>query len=180
MADHSHLVALTKQNNLTVAQFNDLAAVPPEAEWFANLDSAQTRRAYKNDIGEFMRFTGIERPEQFRDIARAILGNTYELSLVICSDTLAQRMNQQYRNKSYTPNVLSFSLMTDTGEIFLNLRASEREAKKYNLTLTNRVAYLFIHACVHLAGHDHGREMDKLEKRFLKRFGYTHPVDDTA
>ena len=71
MANHSHLVALTKQNNLTAAQFNDLAAVPPEAEWFANLDSAQTRRAYKNDIGEFMRFTGISRPEQFRDIARS-------------------------------------------------------------------------------------------------------------
>jgi integrase/recombinase XerD len=56
---------------LTAAEFLKLATVPPEAEWFANLDSAQTRRAYRNDIGEFMHFAGISSPEQFRDITRA-------------------------------------------------------------------------------------------------------------
>jgi len=62
---HGHGVVLTAE------QFQSLATVPPDAEWFANLDSEQTRRAYRNDIGEFMRFVGINLPEQFRDITRA-------------------------------------------------------------------------------------------------------------
>ena len=49
-------------------EFRGLAEMPPEAEWFANLDSARTRAAYKIDVGEFMRFVGIARPEEFRDV----------------------------------------------------------------------------------------------------------------
>jgi hypothetical protein len=47
-----------------------LADVPPEAQWLANLSSAQTRRAYPSDIGSFMRFVGIQSPEEFRTMAR--------------------------------------------------------------------------------------------------------------
>jgi integrase/recombinase XerD len=56
---------------LNVAQFRGLSAVPPESEWFANLDSEQTRRAYRNDISEFMLFAAIDRPEQLRHVVRA-------------------------------------------------------------------------------------------------------------
>jgi site-specific recombinase XerD len=45
--------------------------VPPEIEWFANLDNASTRRAYQNALKDFMQFAGIERPEEFRTVARA-------------------------------------------------------------------------------------------------------------
>ena len=44
--------------------------VPPEAQWFANLDSAQTRRAYQNDLRAFMAFTGINQPQEFRSVTR--------------------------------------------------------------------------------------------------------------
>lgn len=64
-------VTTSRDQLLTAQQFQSLSGVPPEAEWFANLDSEQTRRAYRNDIGEFMRFVGINSPEQFRDITRA-------------------------------------------------------------------------------------------------------------
>ena len=56
---------------LTAPEFARLADVPPEAQWFANLDSAQTRRAYQNDLNAFMRFTGIVQPEEFRSITRS-------------------------------------------------------------------------------------------------------------
>ena len=55
---------------LTAPEFQRLAQVPPEAQWFANLDSAQTRRAYQNDIKAFMAFVGITQPEEFRSVAR--------------------------------------------------------------------------------------------------------------
>ena len=56
---------------LTQSDFSQLADVPPEAQWFANLDSDQTRRAYKNDLQAFMAFTGIMRPGEFRLITRS-------------------------------------------------------------------------------------------------------------
>ena len=56
---------------LTAAEFHQLADVPPEVEWFANLSNASTRRAYENAIKDFMRFTGIVRPEEFRTVTRA-------------------------------------------------------------------------------------------------------------
>jgi site-specific recombinase XerD len=55
---------------LTAEQFHRLADVPPEAQWFANLASAQTRRAYQSDIKAFMAFVGIQSPEEFRTVAR--------------------------------------------------------------------------------------------------------------
>ena len=58
---------------LTAAQFQQLADVPPALTWFANIDNPQTRRAYQADLREFMAFTGITAPEQFRTVTRAHL-----------------------------------------------------------------------------------------------------------
>ena len=56
---------------LVRAEFHRLANVPPETEWFANIDNERTRRAYRGDIQEFMRLVGIERAEDFRTVSRA-------------------------------------------------------------------------------------------------------------
>jgi integrase/recombinase XerD len=58
-------------NALTSAQFRKLAEVPPEIEWFANIDNRQTRRAYQNDLRGFMAFAGIVNPEDFRIVTRS-------------------------------------------------------------------------------------------------------------
>jgi site-specific recombinase XerD len=56
---------------LTAAEFHQLAAVPAEAEWFANLDNPRTRRAYQTDLQDFMGFSGIRQPDEFRIVTRA-------------------------------------------------------------------------------------------------------------
>jgi len=56
---------------LTAVEFQGLADVPPEAEWFANIDSLQTRRAYKNDLAEFMAFVGISSAGEFQQVTRS-------------------------------------------------------------------------------------------------------------
>jgi len=38
---------------LTNRQFRELADVPPEVEWFANLENPNTRRAYQIDLRGF-------------------------------------------------------------------------------------------------------------------------------
>ena len=111
----------------------------------------------------------------FERIARDILGAHYELSLVVCGDTLAQRMNVQYRKKTYKPNVLSFELEKNEGEIFLNVACASREAKKMHSKPLDRIAHLFVHGCLHLTGLPHGDKMDALESKYLKKYGFSEP-----
>lgn len=106
----------------------------------------------------------------FEQIAEHLLGKQYELSLVICGDDLAQRMNKEYRKKDYKPNVLSFPLAKNEGEIFLNVRKAQREAKDFDATFPRHLAYLYIHGCAHLRGLDHGPRMERLERETMKRF----------
>jgi site-specific recombinase XerD len=56
---------------LTAAEFHQLADVPREVEWFANVANRHTRRAYETAVKDFMRFVGIRRPEEFRIVTRA-------------------------------------------------------------------------------------------------------------
>jgi integrase/recombinase XerD len=60
-----------KNRLLTADEFQRLADIPPEVEWFRNLDNPHTERAYRNAIKDFMRFTGIRRPEEFRTVTRS-------------------------------------------------------------------------------------------------------------
>jgi hypothetical protein len=53
---------------LSRAEFQGLGDMPPELEWFANLDNPRTRRAYRNDVKEFTAFAGVERPEEMRQV----------------------------------------------------------------------------------------------------------------
>jgi integrase/recombinase XerD len=68
-------VLVVKENSrlLTAAEFQSLADVPPEVEWFANIENENTRRAYRHDAHDFMAFAGIHRAEEFRLVKRAHL-----------------------------------------------------------------------------------------------------------
>jgi probable rRNA maturation factor len=105
----------------------------------------------------------------YAEMARDVLPG-YHLSLVICGDKLAQRMNAEYRNKTYYPNVLSFPLSEDEGEIFLNVRKAEREARQYGVAAQRRIALLYVHGLFHLKGLDHGDKMEEEEQRILKKY----------
>ena len=56
---------------LPLADFYDLADTPPEVEWFANFDNANTKKAYERDVKEFMAFATVATPTQLRQVSRA-------------------------------------------------------------------------------------------------------------
>ena len=60
-----------EQFALTRAQFGQLAEVPAELEWLANITNAKTKRAYKIDVGEFSVFAGLRGPVELRLVTRA-------------------------------------------------------------------------------------------------------------
>jgi len=61
----------TRKSALTPAQFGQLADVPPELEWLANITNPKTRRAYKNDVSEFFAFAGLKGSAEVRTVTRA-------------------------------------------------------------------------------------------------------------
>lgn len=107
------------------------------------------------------------------EIATDILGSTYSLSIVLCGDTLAQRINRTYRKKTYRPNVLSFPLARNEGELFLNVHCAKREARAQKKPAREHLLYLFIHGCLHLKGVAHGKYMETLEKKYLRAYERT-------
>jgi integrase/recombinase XerD len=64
------LVPLRK-SNLTRVQFEHLSDVPPEDEWLANITNLKTRRAYKEDVREFVGFTGLHDYLGLRSVVRS-------------------------------------------------------------------------------------------------------------
>ena len=66
----SDLVVIGKEK-LTLAQFEQLADVPPEIEWLANITNPKTRRFYKSDVAEFLAFTGLKDSAALRTVARS-------------------------------------------------------------------------------------------------------------
>jgi probable rRNA maturation factor len=99
-----------------------------------------------------------------------ILGKKYELSLTFVGATRAQTLNREHRKKEYVPNVLSFPLDSNIGEIFITPAVAKKEAHKFNLSVDGYIGYLFIHALLHLKGLDHGDTMDKAEKKYCLKY----------
>ncbi len=110
----------------------------------------------------------ISKDSDFVAISDKVLGKKYDLSLVFVGETKAKKLNMEHRQKNYVPNVLSFPLSDTAGEIFICLNTIKKECSEFEMTPVQYEKFLFIHGCLHLKGHDHGDDMEKLEKKFIK------------
>lgn len=113
----------------------------------------------------------------YEKIAHSILGPHYELSLQFVGTTTARTLNQTYRKKSYAPDVLAFPLTDTIGQIIITPIVTTKKARAFNMTPRHYIGYLFIHACLHLRGYDHGARMDRAERKYCAQFAITHPQD---
>jgi len=109
-----------------------------------------------------------------RSIKDAILGKNYDLSIYFVGQDKIHSINKQYRKKDYITDILSFPY-EDFGEIYICLDKVAQKAKLFDTTVDNYLNYLFVHGMTHLLGHDHGDEMDKLEKKYTKKLNIFYP-----
>lgn len=107
----------------------------------------------------------------FLDMKNAALGKNYDLSLVFIGERRSRNLNIAYRNKHKSGNVLSFPLDKKTGEIFICPARCRREAKNFDRSYENFIAFLFIHGLLHLKGMDHGSTMERAEEKIRAQFG---------
>ena len=105
-----------------------------------------------------------------KDIKNEILKEKYSLSVNFVSPKIAQDLNIKYRDKNYIPNILSFPLSKNEGEIFICLSIVKKEAKNFSLSYKQFLTLLIVHGCLHLKGLDHGEKMEKLEDKYSKKF----------
>lgn len=110
-------------------------------------------------------------PIPFEEIKNAALGTTYTLNLIITDSARIKTLNTIYRDKEESTDILSFPLSETEGEIYISPVDARLEAKKFDRDFDNFLAFLFIHGCTHLKGHDHGDIMEGIEAKLREQFG---------
>jgi rRNA maturation RNase YbeY len=105
----------------------------------------------------------------FTDAVQAVLP-AWDISLVFATPAKALDLNQSLRNKTYTPNVLSYEVGKKNGEIVICLAEAKKQAPSFDLESSAFVLFLFIHALLHLKGMQHGLTMESRERTLLARF----------
>lgn len=89
------------------------------------------------------------------------------LSLTLVDDAGVAALNQRFLHCTGPTNILSFpegdaDRPDELGALFLSVETLAREAFLYGQEPTEHLARLLAHGLLHLAGHDHGVEMDTL------------------
>jgi hypothetical protein len=104
MTDHTaelgSMAVSSAERRLSRTEFQGLGEMPPELEWFANLDNARTRRAYRLDVQEFTAFAGVERPEEMR---QGHPGSSHRLAKRPRAPGLGQELHPQKAGRGRLP-----------------------------------------------------------------------------
>ncbi|SNR62191.1 probable rRNA maturation factor [Humidesulfovibrio mexicanus] len=96
------------------------------------------------------------------------------LSLTVVDDAAQAELNAEFLGCLGPTNILSFpeddpARPRDLGALFLSAETLVREAFLYGQGPREHTARLLAHGILHLAGHDHGPEMDELTERAVAR-----------
>lgn len=118
-------------------------------------------------VRDFTRHPAIS-PTPFEKARQAVLP-AWDISLVFAGPTRARALNKALRNKTYTPNVLSYVAGKQSGEIIICRDVAKKQAPLHGHTPSRFVLALFIHGLFHLKGMRHGTTMEESERAVLAR-----------
>ena len=114
-------------------------------------------------------------PTLVTKFARVVLGSRYDLSFSEVSRARMRTLNRTHRGIDAATDILSFPLSKQSGEIVICKPEVTTHARAWHMPARDYYRYLVIHGLVHLRGLDHGRIMDKVEKKFCKALDVLHP-----
>lgn len=110
-----------------------------------------------------------------------------ELTIRLVDEPEMAALNETYRGKKGTTNVLSFPVefppgieLPLLGDIVICAAVVAREAREQSKPLEAHWAHMVVHGCLHLLGFDHmveheAEEMEDLERELLTELGYNDP-----
>ena len=133
-------------------------------------------------------YDGVPDNVAIRDWVAAALGaEDINVTVRIVDEEEMTELNQRYRHKTGSTNVLSFpyeklpSVETNfLGDIVVCAPVVEREAREQNKTQLSHWAHMVVHGALHLQGYDHendeqAAEMERLETSILMQLGFPAP-----
>src|SRR5574340_581011 len=122
---------------------------------------------------------------QVRRWVAAALENDADITVRLVDADEAQALNQDYRDKTYVPNVLTFEYGEIApgvlgGDVVICAPVVEREAREQGKPLQQHYAHMTIHGVLPLQGYDHlepaeAALMESREAAILKRFHIPNP-----
>jgi probable rRNA maturation factor len=88
----------------------------------------------------------------------------WELSLVLCDDATIAPLNAQWRAKDVATDVLSFPMGEGPvlGDVVISVQTAAGRVDEPRWGLRDELAFLLVHGLLHLLGHDHIEEPDRL------------------
>lgn len=107
--------------------------------------------------------------EFFLKAKNDVLNRKYGLELIFIGEKKARFLNKKYRKKNYTPDILSFEIEKDLGEIYINLKEARKKSSDFDMSYENYLKFLFIHGLCHLKGMKHGSRMDSHVSFYISR-----------
>ena len=135
---------------------------------------------------------GLPSEQDFFDwVAMAIPEDKQDTALTvrIVDEQESAQLNETYRHKQGSTNVLSFPVEVPD-EVELNLLGDlvicapvvEREAKEQRKGSEAHWAHMVIHGTLHLLGYDHqtdkaAQEMEDIERNILIKIGFNDPYE---
>lgn len=101
-----------------------------------------------------------------------------EVSVTLTNNAYIKELNQKYRGKDCSTDVLSFALnegdepeiiggpkLDVLGDIIISVETANAQAAEYGHSVEREIAFLTVHGMMHLLGYDHIEERDRLEMR---------------
>jgi probable rRNA maturation factor len=94
----------------------------------------------------------------------------YQLNFIMVSDEEIKKLNAKYRKVRRITDVISFlvSLEFFMGDVYISKNRTQKQAKKYGNTWQQELAYIVIHASLHLCGYTDYDHINKV-KMFAKQ-----------
>ena len=109
------------------------------------------------------------------------------INLKILNDHEMKNLNNKFRNKDSSTNVLSFTnedismeVTGNIGDIAINYEYVQRESKEYNKSFDSHMIHMLIHGIYHILGFDHENDetadiMENKEINLLKKLNINNP-----
>ena len=114
-----------------------------------------------------------------------------QLSIRVVNEQEITQLNEKYRKKNQSTNVLSFPYeplpgvnVPLLGDVVICAGVVAQQAKQQGKSAEQHWAHMVIHGLLHLLGYDHIKhadadEMETLEINILSKLGFTNPYGET-
>ena len=133
------------------------------------IDVINLQRKTSSDTGVFQQFATLI----LRDISEA---HDRRFSVAFIGDSRMKQLNELFRGKNTTTDVLSFPHEPDEfdpdkdnlGDIVISAEQAQKQAAENGLDLDGEIKQLILHGLLHLCGYDHETDNGEMNSRELK------------